>query len=86
MCVLCSAGQFGEELRRVVLVQERRELLIYSCRIGEFSMVQCHSASLPPNWCPSTSLPVEETVLGRPQDFPPSGLRICFEVKAGTDD
>lgn len=57
---------------------ERRELIVFSRRIGEYSTVQHHTALLSED--SGGGVVVEESVVPRPHDFPPSGLRVCFQV------
>lgn len=80
LCI--HSGEHGEVVRSVITTAEdtdRRELIVFSRRIGDYSTVQRHIALLC-NSSTSPELVVEESVLSRPDDFPPSGLRVCFQV------
>lgn len=82
-CIGCKAvfsGEHGDSLRSVLSARgtERREVIVFSRRIGDYSTVQHHTALLSED--SSGGVVVEESVLPRPHDFPPSGLRVCFQV------
>ena len=60
-----------------------REIIVFSRRIGDYLTVQQHVAHLDKDssgGISSGSVTIEESVLPKPNDFPPSGLRICFQV------
>lgn len=48
---------------------------MFSRRIGEYSTIQNHNATFS-----SGTVSIRETTLPRPSDFPPYGLRICFQL------
>ena len=62
-----------------------REIIVFSRRIGDYLTVQQHIARLDKDSSgriSSGSVTIEESVLPKPHDFPPSGLRICFQVES----
>lgn len=73
-----TSGEHGDSLRSVLSARdmERREVVVFSRRIGDYSTVQHHIGLLSED----CSVVVEESVLPRPHDFPLSGLRVCFQV------
>ena len=61
--------------------RERRELSVFSRRIGEYSTVKRHTAVVSTGTTGTSSpVAIEESTLPRPPDFPPYGLRMCFQL------
>ena len=61
-----------------------RELVVFSRRIGDYLTVQQHIAHLNEDSggrISSGSVAIEESILPKPHNFPPSGLRVCFQVE-----
>ena len=77
---LMAVGDHGSNVRAVITTTrdggEKWEVTVLSRRIGEYTTVQRHVISL----VSGSDCTVEECVIPRPPDFPPSGLRVCFQV------
>lgn len=55
---------------------------MYSRKIGDYSTVHRHTLILSQDGdsINSNTVCIQESVLSRPSDFPPSGLRISFKM------